>query len=103
MAEGTTVIRNIQRLRIKESDRVETILSTLKALGASGRCENDSIIIAGQKDFTGGTCDSFNDHRIAMMAAVAATRAQNPVIITQPMAVSKSYPDFYKDLRTLCN
>ncbi|SNU06719.1 3-phosphoshikimate 1-carboxyvinyltransferase [Lachnospiraceae bacterium] len=98
VAEGTTTIRNIERLRIKESDRVKTVIETLSALGADIYEENNTIVINGKEYLAGGAVDSFNDHRIAMAAAIASLRCKNKVIIKNPRAVDKSYPGFYDDL-----
>lgn len=95
-AEGTTIIRDCARLRIKESDRLATTASELNALGAHVEVEGDSLVIHGTPRLSGGTVDSHNDHRIAMMAAVAATRCDAPVTICGAEAVNKSYPDFFK-------
>ena len=74
LAQGRTFIRDCARLRIKESDRLVTTTRELTALGAQVRIAGDDLIIKGVDAFTGGEVDSHNDHRIAMMAAIAATR-----------------------------
>lgn len=103
VAEGKTVIRNIERLRIKESDRVKTVIDTLSSLGAN-ICENNNTIeIIGKPSLTGGTIDSVNDHRIAMMAGVISAKCEGPVTITGANAVRKSYPEFYNDFISLMN
>ncbi len=107
-AEGTTTIRNIERLRIKESDRVKTIIETLTGLGAeiyesssadSQEMNSDGscLVITGKPSLSGGTINSFNDHRIAMTAAVLSIACSGPVTINDPFAVNKSYPSFYED------
>ena len=101
LAEGTTRIHHIERLRIKESDRVKTVIETLSQLGADISEENNTLIINGKPSLAGGTVDSANDHRIAMTAAIVSTRCKGPVTIQNPMAVRKSYPDFYEALATL--
>ncbi|MBR1675163.1 MAG: 3-phosphoshikimate 1-carboxyvinyltransferase [Eubacterium sp.] len=101
VAEGTTIIRNIERLRIKESDRVATVIDTLTRLGADV-CEEDRCLkITGKASLEGGSVDSYNDHRIAMTAAIAAICSEGTVEIETPMAVRKSYPGFYEDLAKL--
>jgi 3-phosphoshikimate 1-carboxyvinyltransferase len=100
-AEGQTIIRNIERLRIKESDRVQTVISMLSALGADISEQDNSLVINGTGQLSGGTIDSFNDHRIAMSAAIAGIITSGDVVIKQAMAVSKSYPGFYEDYRSL--
>ena len=71
-ALGETRIIHAERLRIKESDRLATTTAMLKALGADIEETEDGLLIHGKKELSGGTADSFNDHRIAMSAAVAA-------------------------------
>lgn len=100
-AEGRTVIEDCARLRIKESDRMATTTEMLRALGADIRIEGDSLVIDGKPSLSGGTVQAHNDHRIAMTAAVAAVRAEGPVIIEGAEAVAKSYPAFFDDYRTL--
>ena len=100
-AEGRTVIEDCARLRIKESDRMATTTEMLRALGADIRIEGDSLVIDGKPSLTGGTVQAHNDHRIAMTAAVAAVRAEGPVIIEGAEAVAKSYPAFFDDYRKL--
>lgn len=100
-AQGTTVIRDCARLRIKESDRLATTASELTALGAHVEIDADSLIIHGTAQLNGGAVDSHNDHRIAMMAAVAASRCTSQVVINGAEAVNKSYPDFFDHYRLL--
>ena len=94
------VFTDIGRLRLKESDRVAAIQNMIAALG--GRCETDentmTVYAAG---LTGGTVDSFGDHRIAMAAAIAATKCRETVTIQNAQAVNKSYPGFWEDYREL--
>lgn len=100
-AEGETVIKNAQRLRLKESDRIVSTAQMLRSLGADVKETEDGMIISGKPVLSGGTVDSFNDHRIAMAAAVAAAKCKDEVIITDASAVNKSYPDFYIDYNKL--
>ena len=103
-AEGTTTIRNIGRLRIKESDRVATVLEMLSNLGAEAKVLTDSgeyLLITGKRTLPGGMVSSHNDHRIAMATAIASLRTSGPVVIKEPMAVQKSYPGFYEDLNLI--
>ncbi len=96
------VIKNAERLRIKESDRLATVHSVLSALGADIQTTADGLIINGAKPLYGGTTtDSFNDHRIAMSAAVAASVCEKSVQITGAEAVEKSYPHFWGDFAKL--
>lgn len=84
------------RLRMKESDRIDTITTELNRLGADLRAFPDAMTIHGVSRLHGGETDSHNDHRIAMMLAIAATRAADPVIIHGAESVSKSYPSFWE-------
>ena len=99
--QGTTRLVNAGRLRIKESDRLAAITAALNALGARVTEHSDSLTIYGRDGLTGGTVDCCNDHRIAMMAAIAATRCREPVTLLGAECVAKSYPDFWEHYRML--
>ena len=99
---GTTRIVNAARLRMKESDRLAAVTQVLNALGAEVEEHPDSLTVVGKSTLPGGvTVDSHNDHRIAMMAAIAATRCEKPVTITGAECVAKSYPIFWEDYEKL--
>ncbi len=97
----TTRLVNAGRLRIKESDRLATIASELSGLGVQIEEGADFLTIHGVGALRGGTVFSHNDHRIAMMAAIAATRADGPVVLHDAEAVRKSYPDFWEHYAAL--
>ena len=98
----TTSIVNAARLRIKESDRLATVTEVLNALGGQVEEFQDHLVIYGKERLAGGvTVSGHNDHRIAMMAAIAAIRCENPVTITGAECVQKSYPKFWEDYRSL--
>lgn len=102
LSEGKTRITNASRLRIKESDRIESTVRTLKMLGANISSTKDEIVIRGKKALKGGvTVDSYNDHRIAMMVSIAASLSTEKVILTNANAVSKSYPNFFDDYKSV--
>jgi len=101
VCEGTTVFKNAARLRLKESDRLAATAWTLNALGAKVTEEADGLRIEGVPKLKGGIVDSWGDHRIAMMAAVAVLACENPVTITDAEAVNKSYPSFWDELAVL--
>lgn len=101
VAKGTTNIYGAARLRIKESDRLQTTADMLNALGADVKQTDDGLMIVGKPSLVGGTVDSFNDHRIAMSAAVAASVCKGAVTVTDADAVSKSYPDFWRDFERI--
>lgn len=84
----------IRRLRLKESDRVESVAAMLRMFGATVTTTEDALTVC-PADFTGCTIDAMGDHRIAMAAAIGATVATGPVSILGAECVSKSYPDFW--------
>ena len=100
-AEGKTVITNAARLRIKESDRLNAICSSLRILGADIAETEDGLVVNGGKRLKGGTVSSFGDHRIAMSMAIAATVSDGPVIIDGAESVNKSYPEFFAEFKNL--
>lgn len=97
----TTYISNAKRLRIKESDRLYAISSQLKIIGADVVELDDGLIIKGKASLNGCTgierLNSFNDHRIAMALAIAATKCKNDIVLEDYEAVTKSYPNFWTD------
>ena len=94
------VFTNIQRLRIKESDRVASTIAMIESLGGKAEATEDTLTIYGT-GLTGGTVDSVNDHRIAMAAAIAATICTRNVTILGAQCVSKSYPQFWEEYARL--
>ncbi len=99
LAEGTTIIKGIERLRIKECDRIFATVDVLSKLGAD-ICEKDNaIVIKGKKALAGGRASSYNDHRIAMTMAIASLVCEGSVTIDNPMSINKSYPEFYNHLK----
>ena len=100
-AGETTHLVNAARLRMKESDRIDTVTTELNKLGAQIEAGPDFMTIHGVSRLRGGETDSHNDHRIAMMLAVAATRAEGPVTIHDAGSVAKSYPHFWADYERL--
>lgn len=91
---------NISRLRLKESDRVQSVINLLSALGAQAYA-TDNTLEVHPGAFHGGIVDSCNDHRIAMSAAIAATSASGPVKILNAQCVEKSYPGFWQAYKQL--
>ncbi|MBN1777900.1 MAG: 3-phosphoshikimate 1-carboxyvinyltransferase [Clostridiales bacterium] len=100
-SEGRSRILSAARLRLKESDRLSVTSQTLSAFGAKIKEMHDSLTIDGGHPLHGSGVDSQNDHRIAMMAAVASSLCEGEVTITQAEAVNKSYPRFFEDFRSL--
>ena len=101
VAQGETIIYNASRLRIKESDRIESTVAMLRALGACAEATADGIRVVGVKSLSGGIVDAYNDHRIVMSAAVAAAVSDAAVEIRGAEAVRKSYGDFFEKYQTL--
>lgn len=94
-AEGTTVVREAEELRHKESDRIEAMATGLRALGIDVETYPDGIAIEGGV-LRGGEVDAMHDHRIAMAFAMAALRADGPVVIRNAAAIATSFPNFYR-------
>ncbi len=100
-ADGTSRITDCGRLRIKECDRLAAITDELNRLGAKVIADTDSLTIEGVKELHGGDCVTYSDHRIAMSLAIASQRCTEPLIIRGADCVTKSYPNFFEDFRTL--
>jgi 3-phosphoshikimate 1-carboxyvinyltransferase len=100
-AEGETEITGAERLRYKESNRLATIASELKRLGAEVKENDDGLLVSGPSMLHGGTFQSHGDHRIAMALAIAALGASDEVTIRDAQCVNKSYPTFFDDMRSL--
>ena len=101
-AEGTTEIRGAKELRIKESDRIATVSSELKKMGAKIQELEDGMIIEGPTKLRGTTVKSYGDHRIAMAMAIAGLVADGETIIEDTACIETSFPGFEKILTSLC-
>lgn len=101
VSDGKTTIVNAGRLRFKESDRLMSTSAMLRNLGADIEETEDGLVIVGREYLKGGETETFNDHRIAMAAAVAAGGCINDVIIKGCECTSKSYPLFFEDFEKL--
>ncbi|MBQ9516986.1 MAG: 3-phosphoshikimate 1-carboxyvinyltransferase [Eubacterium sp.] len=99
-ADGTTVIKGAQRLRYKESDRIESVVTNLKKMGVDVTETPDGMIISGGT-VKGAALDGYNDHRIVMAFAVAALFADGTTTITDSESINKSYPSFFEDYNRL--
>lgn len=95
-AKGGCVFKNIRRLRLKESDRVASVIAMLEGLGGKAEADENTLTVYGT-GLCGGTVNSMNDHRIAMAAAIGATACKETVTILGAEAVSKSYPRFWEE------
>lgn len=99
-AQGTTVIRGGERLRLKESDRIESVVTNLKRMGINVEEKPDGMVITGG-GARGAELFGFNDHRIPMAFSVAALEAQGITIITDAQSINKTYPTFFDDYNSL--
>lgn len=100
-AKGKTVIKGAERLRYKESDRIESVVCNLKLLGAEVEETSDGMIINGAKKLKGTKLKGFNDHRIVMAFSVAGLYADGVVEIDDAQSINKSYPSFFDDYNKL--
>lgn len=99
-AKGETVISGAARLRLKESDRIESVVYNLKQLGVDIKATDDGMIINGSK-LTGGELKGYNDHRVVMSMSVAALGTDGDVTIDDAESINKSYPTFFDDYNKL--
>ena len=100
-AEGTTVIKDAEELKVKESNRIDIMVKNLKAMGADIAATDDGMIINGGKPLHGAEVDSVKDHRVAMSMAVAAMNAEGDTELKDAHCVKISYPRFYEDMQRL--
>jgi len=102
-AEGDTVVRGAQELRVKESDRIAGVVEGLRGLGADIEATADGFAVHGTGGLRGGTIDARGDHRLAMMGAVAGLASHEGVEVLGMQAAAVSYPGFVEDLAGLCS
>ena len=100
-AEGDTIIKDAEELKVKETNRIDTVVQELKKLGASIEATEDGMVIHGKSKLHGGVVSSHGDHRIGMMLAVAALLSKEEVLLEKPEAISVSYPNFFEHLNNL--
>ena len=98
---GKSVIYNAKRLKIKESDRLESTAEMINSIGGNAEVTDDGLIIRPVKNMKGGIVDSYGDHRIVMASAIAGTATSGEVIIKGAESAEKSYPDFFRDYTNL--
>ena len=99
--KGTTRIKGVSRLTHKESNRALTLQEEFGKMGVKIELKGDMMFVNGGVIVRGARVHSRHDHRIAMACAVAALKAEGEVIIDEAQAIKKSYPDFYRDLKSL--
>jgi 3-phosphoshikimate 1-carboxyvinyltransferase len=102
-AEGETVVRGAQELRVKESDRIAGVVEGLRGLGAEIEATEDGFAVRGSGGLRGGTIDAHGDHRMAMMGAIAGLASREGVEVVGMEAAAVSYPGFVEDLAALCS
>jgi 3-phosphoshikimate 1-carboxyvinyltransferase len=102
-AQGTTIIRDAEELRVKESDRLQVMAAALTKMGANVTELPDGLEITGGGSLVGAELDSHTDHRIAMSLAIAAIMATGKTTIHRAEAASISYPTFFDSLRSVIN
>ena len=100
-AEGTTVIKDAEELRVKETDRIKAVVDILTTLGANIEEKEDGMIIYGKTPLQEGKIRSYHDHRIAMMGIIASTICKGKVILDDASSIAISYPKFFDDLNEL--
>ena len=101
LAEGTTVIRGAERLRIKECDRLAAMCDGLSRLGADIKETDDGLVIKGIGRFHGGFAKGYNDHRVVMSLASASCCCDGEIEISDMESIRKSYPGFFDDMKML--
>lgn len=101
-AEGETIIKDASELKVKETNRIDTVVGELKKLGAQIEATDDGMIISGKSNLTGNaTVSSHGDHRIGMMLAIASLIIEEPIQIENVDAIDVSYPNFFEHLDSL--
>jgi 3-phosphoshikimate 1-carboxyvinyltransferase len=102
-AEGETIVRGAQELRLKEIDRIAGVVDGLRGLGGEIEATEDGFAVRGTGGLRGGTIDAEGDHRMAMMGAVAGLASREGVEVVGMEAAAVSYPGFVEDLTGLCS
>ena len=101
-AEGVTIIKDAEELKVKETDRIQVVADALNSMGADITPTEDGMIIKGQSTLHGARVNTFGDHRIGMMTAIAALLVPDgEVELDRAEAINTSYPGFFNDLETL--
>lgn len=101
--EGTTIIRDAQELRVKESDRIQTVVDGLSAMGAQIEATEDGMVVTGPTPLTGITLSAGHDHRIAMSFLIAGLIADGTTTVEDAETIATSYPGFMDDLNQLAS
>ena len=101
LAEGETIIKDAAELKVKESDRIQTVVQNLSAMGCDITATDDGMIIRGGAPLHGAKIKTHLDHRIAMAFAIAGLVAEGETTLDHPECVSISYPTFFETLTSL--
>ncbi len=101
-ADGTTIIKDAAELKVKESNRIDSVVENLKSMGVDATATEDGMIINGGKPLHGTRIKTKSDHRIAMSFAIAGLFADGVTTFDDPDCVVISYPDFYKTIENIC-
>ena len=103
-AQGRTVIRDAEELKVKETDRIQVVADALNSMGANIKPTDDGMIIEGKSALHGAQVHTFGDHRIGMMTAIAALLVKNGTVeLERAEAINTSYPTFFADLEKVTN
>ncbi|GAB6188478.1 3-phosphoshikimate 1-carboxyvinyltransferase [Marinitoga arctica] len=102
-AKGKTVLKNASELRVKESDRIISVVNNMKKIGIKIKELGDGFEIEGKQKIIGGKINTYNDHRIAMMFSITGLISEEGIILDNPKLVDISYPNFYNHLFILRN
>jgi 3-phosphoshikimate 1-carboxyvinyltransferase len=100
-AQGVTVIKDAAELKVKETNRIDTVVHELRKMGANVEATEDGMIVHGKSSLSGAEVNSHGDHRIGMMLAVAACLADGETVIENSEAAAVSYPNFFEQLNEL--
>ena len=100
-AKGTTVVRNAEELRVKESNRIDGLVDELRKMGAHIESTPDGFVVEGPTPLHGALVEAYGDHRMAMSLAVAGLIAEGETTILGAECVSKTYPGFFEDLEAI--
>lgn len=100
-AEGTTVIKDAEELKVKETDRIAAVVSELQKLGANIEATEDGMIIKGKTSLRGAEVNSYGDHRIGMMLAIASFLSSEAITLNDYECIQISYPNFFQDLEQI--
>lgn len=102
-SEGTTIISNAEELKVKETNRIDTMVKELRKMGAKIEPTEDGMIIEGPVQLTGATCESHGDHRIGMAMAIAGLVAEGQTVVKDAEAINVSFPGFQELLKRITN